>query len=66
VDTFLPEVADPLVIGKTSGNHNLLGEFLLSHGINLHFATVIPLFFIQVVIWREEILGIFKRSKTKD
>jgi hypothetical protein len=65
-DTFLPEVPDPAAISETSGNHNLLGEFLLSRGIDLHFATIIPLLIILGGIWREEVLGIFKRGKTKD
>jgi hypothetical protein len=55
VDTFLPKIVKISVISSTYGNHNLLGEFLLNRGINIHYITILPLFFIYTFIWRHEI-----------
>jgi hypothetical protein len=62
VDTFLPEVADQTVIRETSGNHNLLGEFLLNRGLNLNYFTLLPLIFILALIWRAELINGLKKG----
>jgi hypothetical protein len=56
VDSFLPEIADIDVISSTYGNHNIIGEFLLKRGINLHWFTLLPLFVVVFLIWQREIL----------
>jgi 4-amino-4-deoxy-L-arabinose transferase-like glycosyltransferase len=66
VDTFLPKIADPAVIRATSGNHNILGEFLLKRGINLHYLTIIPLMITYALIWKSKILSIFKNLNIKE
>jgi hypothetical protein len=61
VDTFLPKIADINVIRGTHGNHNLLGEFLLEKGINLHHITIIPLLIVCAFIWKNEIYNNVKK-----
>ncbi len=65
VDIFLPEVADQTVISETSGNHNILGEFLLKRGINFHYLTLVPLIIVYGLIWKVEIQDIFKKLKVE-
>ncbi|RMF91349.1 MAG: hypothetical protein D6733_01310 [Methanobacteriota archaeon] len=62
-ESGLPNIAYPPYIQATYGTHNILGEFLLRRGINLHYYTVLPLLFFYILLWRCDIRDAFKSFK---